>query len=157
MKSLKKIGVKIAAVSMLVAMSLNVAGCDYIKGFFNKESESTSTTDGFSIELAQSRTFTGLSNVADAKPGDIVIFGSYEQDNDESNGTEDIEWLVLDNTDGKLLVISKDILNYMRYSETTTVWEYSDLRTWLNGEFYDLAFSDDEKSSIVLYVAKLYT
>ena len=111
MKSLKKIGVKIAAVSMLVAMSLNVAGCDYIKGFFNKESESTSTTEGFSIELAQSRTFTGLSNVADAKPGDIVIFGSYEQDNDESNGTEDIEWLVLAREDNKALLISKYALD----------------------------------------------
>ena len=153
MKSLKKIGVKIAAVSMLVAMSLNVAGCDYIKSIFNKDSsEQTATTEGFSIAATQSRTFTGLSNAADAKPGDIIIFGTYEQDNDESDGTEDIEWIVLDNTDGKLLVISKDILNYMRYSETTTVWEYSDIRTWLNGEFYDLAFSDDEKSSIVLSV-----
>lgn len=152
MKSIKKIGVKLAAVSMLCTMAFNVASCDAIKEVFNKDDSDVAASSGFSIEVAQSRTFTGLANASDAKPGDIVVFGSYEQDNDISNGTESIEWIVLDNTDGKLLVISKNILNYMRYSSTTTVWEYSDIRTWLNGEFYDLSFSDDEKSSIVLSV-----
>ena len=152
MKSIKKIGVKLAAVSMLCTMAFNVASCDAIKEVFNKDDSDATASSGFSIEVTQSRTFTGLANASDAKPGDIVVFGSYEQDNDISNGTESIEWIVLDNTDGKLLVISKNILNYMRYSSTTTVWEYSDIRTWLNGEFYDLSFSDDEKSSIVLSV-----
>ena len=153
MKSIKKIGVKLAAVSMLAAMAFNATSCEYINEVFKKDSTEP-TSSQFTLDLAQSRTFTGLANASDAKPGDIVIFGTYEQDNDTSNGAEDIEWIVLDNTDGKLLVISKDILNYMRYSETTTVWEYSDLRTWLNGEFYDLAFSDAEKDSIALSVCE---
>lgn len=154
MKSIKKIGVKLAATAMMFAMSFNVVACDAIQSFFNKDADETSAAQSFTAPVAQSRTFTGLANASDAKPGDIVVFGSYEQDNDESNGTEDIEWIVLDNTDGKLLVISKDILNYMRYSEETTVWEYSDLRSWLNGEFYDIAFDDNEKSSIVLSVCE---
>lgn len=154
MKSIKKIGVKLAATAMMFAMSFNVVACDAIQSFFNKDADETSASQSFTAPVAQSRTFTGLANASDAKPGDIVVFGSYEQDNDESNGTEDIEWIVLDNTDGKLLVISKDILNYMRYSEETTVWEYSDLRSWLNGEFYDIAFDDNEKSSIVLSVCE---
>jgi hypothetical protein len=154
MKSIKKIGVKLAATAMMFAMSFNVVACDTIQSFFNKDADETSAAQSFSAPAAQSRTFTGLANASDAKPGDIVVFGSYEQDNDESNGTEDIEWIVLDNTDGKLLVISKDILNYMRYSAETTVWEYSDLRSWLNGEFYDIAFDDSEKSSIVLSVCE---
>ena len=154
MKNIKKIGVKLAATAMMFAMSFNVVACDTIQSFFNKDADETSAAQSFSAPAAQSRTFTGLANASDAKPGDIVVFGSYEQDNDESNGTEDIEWIVLDNTDGKLLVISKDILNYMRYSAETTVWEYSDLRSWLNGEFYDIAFDDSEKSSIVLSVCE---
>lgn len=152
MKSIKDFVIKFASVSMLVAMSVNIAGCDYIKELINKDSADASEEKGFSIEIAQSRTFNSLSSAADAKPGDILVFGSYEQDNDLSNGNESIEWIVLDNTDGMLLVVSKDILNYMRYSEETTIWEYSELRTWLNGEFYDIAFSDDEKDSIVLTV-----
>lgn len=154
MKSIKKIGVKLAAASMLCTMAFNVASCDAIKEVFNKDDSDAAASSGFSIEVAQSRTYTGLANASEAKPGDIIVFGSYEQDNDTSNGAESIEWIVLDNTDGKLLVISKNILNYMRYSATTTVWEYSDLRTWLNGEFYDLAFSDDEKDSIALSVVE---
>ncbi len=144
MKSIKEIGVKIIATSLMAAMAMSFAAC--------KKDTTESSTQQFTAPSAQSRTFTGIANAADAKAGDIIIFGSYEQDNDLSNGNEDIEWLVLDNTDGKLLVISKEVLNYMRYSNTTTVWEYSDLRTWLNGEFYDTAFTDDEKSNIALSV-----
>ena len=144
MKNFKEIGVKIIATSLMAAMAMSLVAC-------KKEAEETAG-QSFTAPSAQSRTFTGIANAADAKAGDIIIFGSYEQDNDLSNGAEDIEWLVLDNTDGKLLVISKSVLNYMRFSNATTVWEYSDLRTWLNGEFYDSAFSDDEKSSIALSV-----
>ena len=32
--------------------------------------------------------------------GDIVTFGSYAQDNDRSNGTEPIEWIVLETAGG---------------------------------------------------------
>lgn len=38
-----------------------------------------------------------------AKVGDYVFFGAYEQDNNTSNGKEDIEWLVLEVKDGKAL------------------------------------------------------
>lgn len=43
-----------------------------------------------------------------AKAGDYVFFGAYEQDNNTSNGKEDVEWLVLEVKDGKALVISKE-------------------------------------------------
>lgn len=39
-----------------------------------------------------------------AKVGDYITFGKYEQDNDESDGQEDIEWRVLDKQDNKILV-----------------------------------------------------
>lgn len=45
--------------------------------------------------------------IKNAEVGDIFKFGSYEQDNDTSNGKEDIEWLVLEVKDGKALLISK--------------------------------------------------
>ena len=38
--------------------------------------------------------------------GDTVVFGSYEQDNDKSNGTEPIEWIVLDEKGGRYLLLS---------------------------------------------------
>lgn len=46
----------------------------------------------------------------------VVVFGSYEQDGDSGNGKEPIEWIVLDEQDDKLLVISKYCLVYSRYA-----------------------------------------
>lgn len=72
-----------------------------------------------------------------ASVGDYVIFGSYEQDNDLENGKEDIEWLVLDVKDDKVLLISKYALGYGLGSNDS-------VRKWLNGEFINSAFTNDE-------------
>ena len=90
--------------------------------------------------------------------GSYITFGSYEQDNDTSNGKEDIEWLVLDKKDGKVLVISKYALDSKKYDEKYNpydsnrpdeiTWESCTLRTWLNDEFINEAFTGDEKVKI---------
>ena len=82
--------------------------------------------------------------------GDIVYFGAYEQDNDTSNGKEDIEWIVLAKENGKALVISKYALDCQMYNSTYTgvTWETCSLRTWLNGSFLNNAFSADEQAKI---------
>ncbi len=46
-----------------------------------------------------------------AEVGDIVYFGAYEQDNNTSNGKEDVEWIVLAKENEKALVISKYALD----------------------------------------------
>lgn len=65
-----------------------------------------------------------------AKVGDTVRFGSYEQDNDVSNGTEAIEWFVLDKQDGKFLLLSKKALGAKLYNEgmEDVIWETCTLR-----------------------------
>ena len=85
-----------------------------------------------------------------AKAGDYVFFGEYEQDNNTANGKEDIEWLVLEVKDGKALVISKYALDHKQYdtSSTDVTWETCTLRRWLNNDFINAAFSDDEKAMI---------
>ena len=67
-----------------------------------------------------------------AEVGDIVYFGAYEQDNNTSNGKEDIEWIVLAKENGKVLVISKYALDCQEYNSTYTdvTWEACSLRTW---------------------------
>lgn len=85
-----------------------------------------------------------------AKEGDYVIFGAYEQDNNTSNGKEDVEWLVLEVKDGKALVISKYALDCKPYNtnHTDVTWETCTLRKWLNNDFLGAAFSADEKAMI---------
>lgn len=82
--------------------------------------------------------------------GFYITYGSYEQDNDTSNGKEDIEWLVLDVQDGKALVISKNIIDCKPYNTEYdfVTWETCSLREWLNNDFINTAFSDDEKTKI---------
>ena len=85
-----------------------------------------------------------------AKVGDYVFFGAYEQDNNTSNGKEDVEWLVLEIKDGKTLVISQYALDCKQYntSFTDVTWETCTLRKWLNNDFINAAFSADEKAMI---------
>ena len=79
--------------------------------------------------------------------GDVVTFGSYEQDNDYSNGKEPIEWIVLSNDGNKMLLLSKYALDCKPYNEGggSVTWENCTLRNWLNNNFFETAFSDNEK------------
>ncbi len=47
--------------------------------------------------------------------GDYITFGKYEQDNNKINGKEDIEWLVIDKKPGKILVVSRCLLDCKPY------------------------------------------
>ena len=82
--------------------------------------------------------------------GDTVYFGAYEQDGDPSNGKEEISWTVHSIENGKALLLSDVCLYSMPYnaSGTDNSWTNSDLRKWLNGEFYQSAFSSAERGVI---------
>ena len=85
-----------------------------------------------------------------AQIGDSIEFGSYEQDNDTTNGKEIIEWQVLDKEDNKILVISSNVLDCKPYNTVLkpVTWETCTLRTWLNDVFYNAAFDSEEQSMI---------
>lgn len=82
--------------------------------------------------------------------GEYIKFGAYEQDNNTTNGKEDIEWLVLEVKDGKALLISKYTLDCQQYntSDVDVTWKTCTLRKWLNNDFINAAFSADEKVMI---------
>ena len=89
---------------------------------------------------------------ADVQVGDIITFGSYEQDNNPSNGPEPIQWQVLDVSDGSALIVSEYALDVRAYNNewVNITWAECTLRGWLNGEFYDTAFNEEEKGRIAL-------
>ena len=84
--------------------------------------------------------------------GGIVNFGRYEQDGNEENGPEEIEWIVLDVQDGKVLLLSKYGLEAKRYNKkkTDVTWETCTLRAWLNDDFLNKAFDAEEQSAILI-------
>ena len=98
-----------------------------------------------SIKTEYEQILLGRANV-----GDTVIFGSYEQDNNTSNGKEDIEWIVLAKEGNKLLLISQKGLDRKPYdtSDGKITWDKCSLRKWLNEEFQSSAFSEEEQALI---------
>ena len=87
---------------------------------------------------------------AQVKTGNVITFGHYEQDNDLSNGAEPIEWQVLTEEEGRMLLLSRYGLDGQPYhsSFAEITWENSLLRQWLNGEFFETAFTDTERDGI---------
>lgn len=85
-----------------------------------------------------------------ANVGDTIKFGKYEQDNNLSNGKEDIEWDVLAKEDNRVLLISKYALDCKQYNteRTDITWETCSVRKWLDGTFIDSAFDGAEKSIV---------
>ena len=81
-----------------------------------------------------------------AQVGDYVKFGNYPQTAD--GGSLPIEWQVLARENNKMLVISKYGLEARRFDSSSNNWENSEIRKWLNGEFYNKAFSENEKKLI---------
>ncbi len=92
----------------------------------------------------------GSVSIADAKVGDYIVLGSYEQDNDSTNGKEGIEWLVLAKEADKVLVISRYGIDCRRFnsSRVSVTWDKCSIRKWLNSSFLNAAFTEQEKAMI---------
>lgn len=95
-----------------------------------------------------------IENVEGGVPVGIVgyeiDFGTYRfLDKDK----ESIKWIVLDKDEkeNKALVISKYALDARRFDSSDknkSTWDNSELRQWLNSEFLNTAFNEDEKKYI---------
>lgn len=82
--------------------------------------------------------------------GQTVEFGHYSIS--KSYSREPITFIVLDETQDKVLLLSEKVIDAMPYNTKNepVTWENSTLRRWLNKEFLESAFSSDEISSILL-------
>ena len=81
-----------------------------------------------------------------AKVGDFVKFGRYPQES--GNESQPVEWQVLSRENGQMLVISRYGLDAKRFDGSSNNWEKSEIRKWLNGEFYNGSFAAEEKARI---------
>ncbi len=95
---------------------------------------------------------TAETTLSELKAGDSFKFGKFEQDGDNTNGNEDIEWLVLAREDGKVLAISKYILDVKSYRTQYEfgTWHTANVRNWLNSSFAEEAFSEAEQQKIAI-------
>lgn len=100
--------------------------------------------DNRNVEFSiQKNTVSG----ADLVPGKTVRLGTWG----EEGKRRPIEWLVLrKNNDGSFMLISKKVLSFNSFDKAgrKTEWQNSSLGAWLNGFFYESAFSKNEKMFI---------
>ncbi len=86
--------------------------------------------------------------LAQAKAGDVIRFGSYDQDG--AAGKEPVEWIVLAKNGSRILVISRVCFVTSVYSsKKPAVWSTSDARAFLNGSFLNSAFTAQERANIL--------
>ena len=82
--------------------------------------------------------------------GAIVEFGTYPQITYSGTDNTPIEWQVLDVKGDRVLLLSKyglDAVPYNNKKENVT-WESCSLRSWLNNDFINKAFSSAEKKAL---------
>lgn len=81
--------------------------------------------------------------------GNIIEFGNYYMSN--SNITSPIKWRILNIQDEKALITTEYGIEGIPFDQAPgfTTWEDSSIRMWLNYDFYNIAFTDDEKYAIL--------
>ena len=126
----------------------------YNAGKYEEAIAAFTALDGYRDSAAKIKEIMPKYNkqlLSTASVGSTVLFGSYEQDNDTSNGKEDIEWIVLAKRNNQILIISKYVLDCQKYDAdfTSVTWESCSLRKWLNGPFINKAFSTEEQKMIL--------
>ena len=84
-----------------------------------------------------------------SKVKDIFEFGSYPFEADSS--AKPIKWIILKQDGNKVLLLSAYGLDAKPYNKKweSITWETCTLRKWLNEDFYNAAFSDEEKKQII--------
>lgn len=59
-----------------------------------------------------------------------------------------IEWIVLKKEEKRMLVLSMELLTKKIFDGSNNNWNNSDIRHWLNNDFYNTSFESDEKAFI---------
>lgn len=151
----------LVVIGILVSLFVIIPNSRYSKAVnFEKNGDVISAYEGFSSLNGYKDSEQKANELFDeykqnkiyyANIGDIVYFGSYEQDAVKSDGSEDIMWKVLDKDKNSVLLLSLyglDSLEYNTKNEEVT-WETSSIRKWLNADFYDTAFSEQQKKRVI--------
>lgn len=150
---MKNFKLRMAAMAMTMCLVLPMfTGCDSNKSSRERKHHKKHETEASEMHETEALRDTDNDNDATTlkvdlstlEVGQFFEFGYY--------GNEDMVWQVVDIQDGKALIVCKNAVEAMAYNETgeAVTWEECSLRTWLNDEFYNVAFNDEERSHIAL-------
>ena len=78
--------------------------------------------------------------------GDIINFGLYKKDNGML--AQPIEWIVTDKIENRVLLLSYNAIDRIQFGTEDAHWNKCYLRSWLNSDFINKAFTEDERKKI---------
>lgn len=135
----------VVGAAALILLNLNTVAP--MLGINNTVSENLVTMTEEEFLASWSENDTDMSSVS---VGDLVIFGRYEQDGNDYNYLENIEWDVLAVSDNSVLLISHKVIDQKSFHSAMefVTWGTCSLRQWLNNDFVNAAFNDEEKAKI---------
>lgn len=109
---------------------------------------------GASVQAQYELKKIDLKTLANAPARERVMFGNFVQKTGQAPSP--LEWLVLHKTDEKMLLLCRLGIYSCIYDDADNsaphTWHNSKARVWLNNEFYQQAFSVEEKKLIILSV-----
>lgn len=116
----------------------------------NGKTASTGTAANKPNKAATEKQKIETKNFADAYEGDYVSLGKYFINNSET--TEPLIWQVVkrDEDNHNIMVMTKDAIDCVKFNNELAhiVWMNSSIRKWLNNEFFNTAFTDEDKSKM---------
>ena len=131
-----------------IAAALKLAGVECRDLGYSFPNENKTYNDFYNealddIQNERNRKIKGyIMNTPDVPKGSL-FFGKYKY--------TPIEWQIIAYKDNKALLFSKYILDNKVFNNESECnnWSDSSLRDWLNNDFYNKSFTDEEKKSII--------
>ena len=158
-KSMKKLFIGSIAASVAVGVFLGVTLGIVVR---LKNSNSTNTPDQRNERNYNNDDNNGTDNPSAPDDEDDAYVPSENYPSDSVTGYKkikfgkyrdmDIDWLILEENEQGMLLLSTWVLEGRQFNvkNTTINWENCTLRKWLNDEFYNSAFSAEEKQRVLM-------
>lgn len=131
---------------LLVRTSSNVTGYVY-SGYLAVVETPLSDSNGNTTAVCDSDYVADPHNAADLHPGDLIRFGNYDK-------TPLLWQIVSIDENNNALLVSQYLITQLPYNSGqgfNTTWENCSLRGWLNNNFLNSAFKDEEQEKLLSY------
>jgi hypothetical protein len=121
-------------------------------GYFVDASKGACSHCGAKLKVVETKPSDWKSMLKTAKAGSKVFFGNYQQ----GDGIKPIEWQVLKKEGSRLFLLCCYGMESRPYNveQEDVTWENCTLRTWLNKDFYEHAFNEEEQELVVQTLVK---
>ena len=133
----------------VITYGISFYGKDCAICFGNKYSQSDLKRLLSNGSISKKKLYKGTISI-----GKVITFGRYPYE--ENNEIKELEWRVLAVKEDKALIITEKLIDCLQYNEfyEEVTWETCSQRKWMNNDFVEVAFNDEERSGIIRVIIK---